>query len=115
MSDIGRRLREERVRLGLTQQAFAARGGVASNAQGNYESGKRKPKADYLAALAEKGVDILYVLLGEPQGLALDFLTDKERSVMQHYRLLNDGDQDAIDRLSSSLSSTGGVRESYRY
>jgi transcriptional regulator with XRE-family HTH domain len=37
-------------------------GGVAANAQGKYESGERIPKADYLAALANVGVDVLYVL-----------------------------------------------------
>jgi transcriptional regulator with XRE-family HTH domain len=37
-------------------------GGVAANAQGKYESGERAPRADYLAALARAGVDVLFVL-----------------------------------------------------
>lgn len=62
MSDIGSRLRQERKRLGLSQREIGRLGGVAANAQGKYESGERVPKADYLAALASIGVDVLYVL-----------------------------------------------------
>ena len=62
MSDIGSRLRQERKRLGLSQREMGQLGGVAANAQGRYESGERVPKADYLAAVAYIGVDILYVL-----------------------------------------------------
>lgn len=62
MSDIGSRLRQERKRLGLSQREIGQLGGVAANAQGKYESGERVPKADYLAALANCGLDVLYVL-----------------------------------------------------
>lgn len=62
MSGIGTRLRQERRRLGLSQREMGQIGGVAANAQGKYESGDRMPKADYLAALAGAGVDVLYVL-----------------------------------------------------
>lgn len=59
---MGTRLRQERRRLGLSQREMGQIGGVAANAQGKYESGDRVPKADYLAALAGAGVDVLYVL-----------------------------------------------------
>lgn len=62
MSEMGARLRQERKRLGLSQREMGLVGGVAANAQGKYESGERVPKADYLAALAGAGVDVLYVL-----------------------------------------------------
>lgn len=62
MKEIGTRLRAERKRLGLSQRELGGLGGVAANAQGKYESGERLPKADYLVALAEGGVDVLYVL-----------------------------------------------------
>lgn len=64
MEDIGRRLREERLRLSYTQEAFAAVGGVAVNAQGKYERGLRSPNAKYLSRIADVGVDLLYVLTG---------------------------------------------------
>lgn len=65
MSTIGERLREERERLGLSQPAFAEVGGVQKRAQINYEKDERHPDAAYLAAVAEAGVDVLYVLTGQ--------------------------------------------------
>lgn len=61
---IGQRLREERVRLKLTQPQFAALGGVEKGAQIRYESGKGSPSASHLAAAAERGLDVLYVITG---------------------------------------------------
>jgi len=61
----GNRLREERSRLGLTQEALGEIGGVRKQAQLHYEKDERKPDSDYLAAVAEAGVDILYVVTGE--------------------------------------------------
>lgn len=69
MTGIGQRLRQERTRLKLSQTALGSIGGVETNAQGNYESGARSPKADYLLRIAKGGVDINYVLTGirQPQ------------------------------------------------
>ena len=64
MGEIGKRLKEERVRLHYTQAAFAAIGGVLVNAQGRYERGQRSPNALYLARLSGIGVDLEYVLTG---------------------------------------------------
>jgi transcriptional regulator with XRE-family HTH domain len=78
MSDIGSRLRQERKRLGLSQREIGQLGGVAANAQGKYESGERVPKADYLAALANIGVDVLYILTGQAaSALAMDNLVSR--------------------------------------
>ncbi|WP_310731446.1 helix-turn-helix domain-containing protein, partial [Burkholderia pseudomultivorans] len=65
MGSIGARLREERLRIGLSQAEFAALGGLSNKAQLSYESGARSPDANYLAALAKIGVDVLYVITGE--------------------------------------------------
>lgn len=64
MKRIGERLREERNRLRLSQSVLGAIGGVETNAQGNYESGSRSPKASYLEKIATAGVDINYVVTG---------------------------------------------------
>lgn len=61
------RLREERLRLGLSQAAFAAACGVQKLAQLKYEKGERAPDAAYLMGAAEAGVDVLYVLTGVRQ------------------------------------------------
>lgn len=62
---IGIRLKEERQRLALTQQALAEAGGVSKRAQLNYEQGEQLPGAGYLAGVTAAGVDVVYVLSGE--------------------------------------------------
>lgn len=61
---IGARLREERQRLGLSQTDFGMLGGVSKTTQLMYESEDRCPDANYLSAVAIKGVDVLYVVQG---------------------------------------------------
>jgi transcriptional regulator with XRE-family HTH domain len=82
----GDRLRQERTRLGLTQEAFAAIGGVKKLAQINYEQGKTLPDAGYLVALSGIGVDLSYVMLGVP---ASNALTDDENELLAGYRRLD--------------------------
>jgi transcriptional regulator with XRE-family HTH domain len=62
---VGDRLREERERLCLNQTDFAQKGSVTRRSQSHYETGKRSPDAEYLAAISEIGVDVLYVLTGK--------------------------------------------------
>ena len=104
MKDLGSRLKEERKRLGLSQQDFGSIGGVEANAQGKYESGERIPRSDYLAALGRKGIDIMYVLSGERTPIATDTLNEAERAVITHYRALSEDDREAISQLATSLS-----------
>jgi len=104
MSGIGIRLREERDRLGLSQKAFGEIGGVEANAQGKYEGGHRAPKADYLAAVARRGVDVLYVLTGTRTPVSLNHLSQVEEWVLGSYRSLEKEDQDAIRRLTTTLA-----------
>ena len=103
-SGIGARLRQERERLGLSQKVFGEIGGVEANAQGKYESGGRAPKADYLSRVAERGVDILFVLTGSPTPIQLDQLSQVEEKVLVDYRSMLKEDQDAIRRLTSTLA-----------
>jgi transcriptional regulator with XRE-family HTH domain len=50
--------------LGLTQADLAIRGGVKRQTQAHYERNSRNPDGAYLGAIAEAGVDVLYVLTG---------------------------------------------------
>ena len=104
MSGIGSRLRQERERLGLSQKLFGEIGGVEANAQGKYESGGRAPKADYLSRVAERGVDILYVLTGNATPIQLENLSQVEEKVLGDYRAMFKEDQAAIRRLTSTLA-----------
>lgn len=105
MNGIGARLREERERLGLTQRVFGDIGGVEPNAQGKYESGERTPKADYLAAVAARGVDALYVLNGVRTPVSAGSLSPEEDRLLDCYRQLAAPDQAAVQQLLASLAA----------
>ena len=62
--NLGERLKEERQRLALTQQALSEACGVSKRAQVKYESGDQTPGGGYLAAAAGLGVDVVFVLTG---------------------------------------------------
>ena len=82
----GERLREERVRLGLTQDAFGAVGGVKKLAQISYEQDKRYPDVGYMTALAAIGVDVGYVMLAKP---SVEALSQDENELLASYRGLD--------------------------
>ena len=83
---IGARLKDERRRLSLNQEDFAAVGGVKKPSQIAYEQGKRSPDIAYLMAVAAIGVDVLYVLTGK---ISSDALTDDENTLLAGYRKLD--------------------------
>jgi transcriptional regulator with XRE-family HTH domain len=64
MGNFGKRLKEERERLGLSQTKFAEACGVGKTAQFNYERGERSPSSLYLDLARELGVDTHYVATG---------------------------------------------------
>lgn len=108
MSGIGERLREERERLGLSQGAFGELGGVKANAQGNYEKGDRYPDAAYLAAVAEQGVDVLYVVTGERKPLPTNSISAAEADLLKHYRQLPNDDRSHTQRMVTALAEMAG-------
>ncbi|WP_028696140.1 helix-turn-helix domain-containing protein [Pseudomonas cremoricolorata] len=101
--NIGERLREERVRLGLNQADFAAIAGVTKTSQFNYEKGERSPDAAYLAALALHGVDILYVVTGERCSPAAD-MTDEARSLIELLPGIDKSDQTILLRTAKAFA-----------
>lgn len=54
----------ERERLGLTQTAMAALYGATKGAQLKWERGASHPDADVLAAFAQGGADVLFIVTG---------------------------------------------------
>ncbi|OCS48535.1 helix-turn-helix domain-containing protein [Ralstonia pickettii] len=103
---IADRLREERKRLGLTQERFGAEGGVGKLAQLNYEKGQRSPDAAYLSAIALAGVDVSYVLTGERGATAM---TPDEAALLAAYRELDARGRAGVLALIGGLS--GAVTE----
>ena len=62
---LGKRLAEERKRLGLKQAEFAQRLGIEPAKQSLLETGNRDLRAAYLAQLPALGVDVLYIRTGK--------------------------------------------------
>ena len=81
--NIFQRLKEERLRLELTQPEMGEAGGVKKGAQINYEKGERSPDAEYFAAIASIGADVQYIITGIRSATAL--LAD-EQLLLERYR-----------------------------
>lgn len=78
---VGKRLKEERQRLGMSQEAFGKAGGVGKGAQINYEADSRSADTDYLQGIDKVGADILYVVVGKRR---IDMAsTEMERGLLQ--------------------------------
>ncbi|WXK35664.1 helix-turn-helix transcriptional regulator [Mycetohabitans rhizoxinica] len=115
MKSFGTRLREERLRLGLSQEEFAAVGKVGRGAQANYESGERSPDAKYLGAVAELGIDLLYIVTGTRQAESryheaapAETTSAEERELIESYRSLTEGGKAALQVfLATCLKSPG--------
>lgn len=119
----GERLREERLRLDLSQAAFGAAGGVTKKTQMLYESGDRSPDSVYLAAIAAAGVDLQYVLLGmrspkEPQrsGITLHeedvaVLTPDETALLDSYRHAPPEGKAALKAVCAALEKPKHVKK----
>jgi transcriptional regulator with XRE-family HTH domain len=106
MSDIGKRLREARERIGYDQARFGALGGVSRNSQSNYEKGLRAPDADYLLGLHAAGVDLTFVLSGSE---ASDTLSPDETAIVQSYRRLGPAQRQAVAELLGTMTGTGAA------
>lgn len=65
LEEIRARLREERVRLGASQENFAESAGVSRRTQMKYENGETSPDVAYLSGIADQGADVFYILSGK--------------------------------------------------
>lgn len=85
---IGKRLREERERLGLNQPNFAALANTTKQTLFSWENGKTAPDGFQLMALATAGADVLYILTGRrSQAVAeVELLPPDEQVLIDSYR-----------------------------
>ena len=102
---IGKRLREERERLGYSQTDFAAIGGVGRKSQFNYEEGERQPDSLYLVAIHQAGADVQYILTGTRSEMAL---APDERELLALFRAASlVGKAAAIGALQGAAGQAG--------
>ncbi|ACA89357.1 putative DNA-binding repressor transcription regulator protein [Burkholderia orbicola MC0-3] len=82
------------MRVGMSQAEIAALGGLSNKTQLSYESDARSPDANYLAALAKVGVDVLYVITGV-RALP-STMPEDEAELLDSFRQLNEVGRAAI-------------------
>ena len=104
---IGKRLREERERLGLSQPAFAAVAGTTKQTLFSWETGKTAPDGFQLAALATTGADVLYILTGQRAGGAS--APPPPRAVSEGDRILLDNFHAAPAQVQAGVKTTLGA------
>lgn len=117
LSDIGRRLAEERAAREMTQTQAADIAGVTRKTVFGYESGQRAPDGAALAAWAGAGFDVLYILTGQrasnvspakhlpaPNHSRSNDLTPAHRALLDNYEHCAPEDQAAIRRLASTAA-----------
>lgn len=90
---IGRRLRDEREKTGMSQNEIAEAFGVSTKTWGKYERGVTMPDAATLSMLGSQlNIDVSYVLTGvrtiRPGGTMAE--SEEEKKLLMNYRAMND-------------------------
>lgn len=83
---LGERLREERKRLGFTQEAFATTASTSVQTVNSYEAGRSDPKTSYLSAIAAAGADTQYIITGMRSSSLAPALPPDETALLDAYR-----------------------------
>lgn len=101
------RLREERERLGLTQESFGAAGGVLKRAVINYEKGERFPDASFMAGVAAVGADVQYIVTGKRASADAVGLTSDEAQLLSIYKQADPQARQALQSVAALASRAG--------
>ena len=104
---VGRRLVEERERLGMSQTAFFTACEVSKKAQFNFENDHNIPGGAYLIAAAALGADVLYILTGQRTGGAS--APAPARAVSEGDRVLLDNFHAAPAQVQAGIKTTLGA------
>lgn len=96
MFTIGRRLAEERERLGYSQKLLAGRMAKTVRTQIKYEQGTTMPDALYLAWLNDLGADVYYIVTGQRSGNELPV---QEAALLKAFREKSPDSQDGVLRM----------------
>ncbi len=103
---VGLRLREERLRFGLSQTEFSKILGVSRRTQTLYENDGRDPGGLYLYKAQEFGVDVHYVLTGRRESAPQEELSPEVKELLAIFNSLVDRDKEFILRIAETLAKT---------
>lgn len=101
-SVIGKRLKEERGRLNLTQEKIMELVGVSKPTVISWEKGNSTLNANVLAILSQNGFDVLYIITGTRAGDPK--LKPDEAALLDNYRNSSEEGRQAIQATSDLLS-----------
>lgn len=90
------RLKQERERLFLTQEAFGEHAQAKKRTVADWESGKSSPTAVQLNLLSLIGVDVQFVVAGVRSVDIASTLTDAEEQIIETFRNSNTEGRNAI-------------------
>lgn len=105
---LGKRLREERERLGLSQTALAALGGAKMRTLQDWERGLSAVQAEFLAAVGAHGVDVQYIITGHAlfEGKQGTALRAEEAALLENYRASDDEGRAAARKVMAALAGS---------
>jgi transcriptional regulator with XRE-family HTH domain len=102
------RLKEERTRLGLTQQAFAEFSLAKKRTIADWEKGVSSPTAVQLEALSKIGFDVLYVVTGMRSATIAEqkstLLNREEEVLLDNFRNSSPEAKAALKATSNALA-----------
>lgn len=109
------RFKSERERLALTQPRVADLTGVGKTTVINWEKGLSSPTAVQLSALAEVGLDVLYVITGQRAGGASApppprAVSEGDRILLDNFHAAPAQVQAGVKTALGAFASAGGTR-----
>lgn len=109
---VGDRLREERVRIGLSQEDAALLCGLTRAMWGRYERSISLPNAAVLVSLIGHGFDVNFIL-GGSRTLSASTMAEDEEALLDAYRATDDEGRAAISRAAQMerLRATPAAQE----
>ncbi|CDL85713.1 helix-turn-helix domain-containing protein [Xenorhabdus cabanillasii] len=102
MSTIGRRITEERERLGFSQTDLTHLTGYPNHIQASYEYDETMPASSYLQEIARHGFNTLYVITGHKEK-SINLSTD-EQVVVDNYRAMNKASRLNIPPIGNTIT-----------
>jgi len=105
-SEVGKRIRELRLKRGMLQEELARKAGLSPSALSNFEQGRRRTSLDWLKRISKPlGVSISDLIPDSRTRKPLAE-TDEERKLLASWRRI--GDEDVQDQLLELIEIASG-------
>ncbi|MDW5416811.1 helix-turn-helix transcriptional regulator [Iodobacter sp. CM08] len=106
MLGVSERLKEERKRLGLSQEMAANALGISVDSLYGYEKNKTNPPVSVLLPFSDLGADVLYIVTGQRSSASLP---EPEQQLITAFRSASAEGQSAILTTATALSGAAPI------